>query len=82
MVDKAESLVKTSGIHQVRVRHYGKLARIEVPIGQISRLVDEKNRSVLVEKLRDVGYAHITLDLEGYRSGSMNLDLPTKRKRS
>lgn len=78
-VAEAEAFLKTLGISQVRVRYYGAWARIEVPVSQISRLVNEKIRSILIEKFKHIGYTYITLDLEGYRQGSMNLDLPIKK---
>lgn len=78
-VAEAEVFLETLGISQVRVRHYGACARIEVPVSQISRLVNEKIRSILIEKFKHIGYTYITLDLEGYRQGSMNLDLPIKK---
>lgn len=78
-VAEAETFLKTLGISQVRVRYYGAWARIEVPVSQISRLVNEKIRSILIEKFKHIGYTYITLDLEGYRQGSMNLDLPIKK---
>ncbi len=78
-VAEAEAFLKTLGISQVRVRCYGAWARIEVPVSQISRLVNEKIRSILIEKFKHIGYTYITLDLEGYRQGSMNLDLPIKK---
>jgi len=78
-VAEAEAFLETLGISQVRVRYYGACARIEVPVSQISRLVNEEIRSMLIEKFKHIGYTYITIDLEGYRQGSMNLDLPIKK---
>lgn len=78
-VAEAEVFLEALGISQVRVRYYGACARIEVPVSQINRLVNEKIRSILIEKFKHIGYTYITLDLEGYRQGSMNLDLPIKK---
>jgi uncharacterized protein len=68
-VEKAEELVKGLGYHDVRVRFYGNLAKIEIGSGEEIDLL--KLRS-LVPKFKDLGFTHVTLDLEGFRSGSMN----------
>jgi pyridinium-3,5-biscarboxylic acid mononucleotide sulfurtransferase len=69
-VEKAEKFLQESGFRQVRVRHYGDTARIEVEKEEIRPMVD--NRRSIVKKLKKLGYIYVTLDLEGYRSGSMN----------
>ncbi len=69
-IEAAESLLYTFGIRQSRVRNYGKLARIEVSQQEIDKVVT--NRQSIVSKLKELGFLYITLDLEGYRSGSMN----------
>src|SRR5579885_1091669 len=77
-VGRAERLLRTLGFRQVRVRHHETIARIEVSRADFPRLIeDEVNRQV-VEGLRAIGYAYVTLDLQGYRSGSMN-ELHRKR---
>jgi uncharacterized protein len=68
-IEKAEELVKGLGYHDVRVRFYDNLAKIE--IGSEEGIDLSKLRS-LVPKFKDLGFAHITLDLEGFRSGSLN----------
>ena len=70
-VDKAETFIRGLGFSQVRVRHYDSLARIEVPKKEINRLIKFDNTKI-VNKLKKLGYNYITVDLEGYRSGSMN----------
>ncbi len=60
------------GIGQVRVRDHGHVARIEVPRGQMNRLLSDSLRRELVDRLKGLGYTYVTLDLEGYRTGSMN----------
>jgi len=75
-VGKAEKLLRDMGIGQIRVRHHGHIARIEVPRGEINRLLSDSFREKLVDKLKELGYTYITLDLEGYRTGSMNEVLP------
>lgn len=70
MVGEAEEFIKSLGVLQVRVRHHGNLARIEVP-GEHFGLIAEKSGEVS-KKLKEIGYIYVSLDLEGYRSGSMN----------
>lgn len=69
-INKAEEFLRELGFRQVRLRHYDGLCRIEVPKSEIALLV--KMRNQVVDKLKKMGYNYITLDLEGYRSGSMN----------
>ncbi len=69
-VDAAERAVRGLGFRQVRVRHHGDTARIEVPPEDVARLAAERAR--VVEALKSVGFTYIALDLEGYRTGSMN----------
>ncbi|MCD6080579.1 MAG: ATP-dependent sacrificial sulfur transferase LarE [Candidatus Omnitrophica bacterium] len=73
-IASAEKFLLKKGIHQVRVRDYGDLARIEVSPSQISRFSNSKFRKNIVTKFRNLGYRYITLDLEGYRMGSMNMN--------
>ena len=71
-VDLAERLVRREGARQVRVRDHGDTARIEVPSQEIPRLVEPARRKAIVTGLRGLGYRYVTLDLQGYRTGSMN----------
>ncbi len=71
-VDKAEAFVRTLGVRQVRVRHHGDTARIEVPSEQIALLAAEEARAQVVARFKELGYTYVTLDLQGYRTGSMN----------
>jgi pyridinium-3,5-biscarboxylic acid mononucleotide sulfurtransferase len=77
MVAQAEALLHDRDFPIVRVRHHGRLARIEVPAEQICRLCEEPLRSQLTAGLRELGYAYVCVDLLGFRSGSLNevLDL-------
>jgi uncharacterized protein len=61
--------------------HEGELARIEVPLSELPRLVESAVRDALARKLRELGFQFVTLDLEGFRSGSLNslINLETKR---
>lgn len=72
MVEKAEQLLLDYGFHQVRVRIHDNLARIEVLPEQFDRLMEEKVRTDVVAKLKEYGFLYITMDLSGYRMGSMN----------
>jgi uncharacterized protein len=72
MVDQAEQVLFGLGFIGCRVRMHGKVAKIEVEAGDIERLIDQKTRSVIIEKLRKIGFSHVAVDLEGYRQGSMN----------
>jgi len=75
-VAASESLLRSCGFSQLRVRHYGSLARIEVPLSDIPRLCEDAVRSRVVAGLKSLGYTYVTLDLAGYRSGSMHETLP------
>lgn len=73
MIDAAESYLRTLGLRDVRVRfHAGDLARVEVPTENISRFLDVAAREDLVRHLQQLGFKFITLDLVGFRSGSLN----------
>ncbi len=71
-VDAAEQFLYDLGIRQFRVRHHGELARIELEAQEISLLKQKERRSQISEYFKTIGYAHVTLDLQGYRSGSLN----------
>ncbi|HXF37735.1 MAG TPA: ATP-dependent sacrificial sulfur transferase LarE [Actinomycetota bacterium] len=71
-VGRAERLLKDLGFRQVRVRVHGDLARVEVELPDLPRLARPGVRERVVEGLRGLGYGYVTLDLEGFRSGSMN----------
>ena len=72
-VEKAEDLIHEQGILQCRVRVHGSIARIEIPPDEIP--VFYENRDAVIELLKSLGFTYVTLDLEGFRSGSMNLIL-------
>lgn len=74
MVDKAEQLLLDTGFQQVRVRVHGQLARIEVGSEELARLL--LMREKVITALRSFGFAWVTMDLSGYRTGSMNEALP------
>ena len=80
MVDKAEQLLLDMGFHQVRVRIHGNIARIEVLPEEITKIVEEDNRTKIANQLKAYGFDYVTLDLLGYRTGSMNETLDEKEK--
>jgi len=71
-VEEAEDLLLAEGFTQFRVRHHGEIARIEVPAGDLPRLVADGRAERLVEGMKALGFAYVTADLLGFRSGSMN----------
>jgi len=77
-VEKAEDHLKSLGFGQVRVRDHNHVARIELPCEEMQRAL--KLGDEIAEKLRDIGYRYVTLDLQGFRSGSMNEVLWTVKK--
>jgi pyridinium-3,5-biscarboxylic acid mononucleotide sulfurtransferase len=80
MVYRAEKLLHDLGFHNLRVRHHGKIARIEVERAEMSRLLEEEINRAVTDGLRKIGYIYVTLDLMGFRSGSMNESFYKKRK--
>lgn len=72
LVDKAEEALSGMGFSQLRVRVHGDIARIEVPVSQMNLLLADENRVAIVGELKKLGFAYVTLDLAGYRTGSMN----------
>jgi uncharacterized protein len=71
-VGRAERALKELGFRQVRVRVHGEVARVEVEPDDLQRLASPGVREAVVEALRGLGYRYVTMDLEGFRSGSMN----------
>lgn len=72
MVDRAEQLLLDFGFHQTRVRIHGNLARIEILPEEFKKLMEEEIRSEIVKKFKEYGFSYVTMDLQGYRTGSMN----------
>ncbi len=79
-VAAAESGLRRLGFRQLRVRHYGDLARIEVDVEELPSVVTR--RAEVVAVVRAAGYRYVTLDLEGFRSGNLNAALATQQKGS
>lgn len=72
MVDKAEQLLLDRGFHQVRVRIHGMIARIELLTTEFEKFMEPENRMIVYAALKALGFTYVTLDLGGYRTGSMN----------
>lgn len=81
-VEQAEQLLKQLGLRECRVRlHEGDLARLEVPLTALTRLIQPEVRGQLTARLKELGFRFVTLDMEGFRSGSLNelVDLETRK---
>ena len=77
MIDQAEHWLRDRGLRLLRVRyHKGDLARIEVPVEELPRLASPEVREELVPAFRALGFQYVTLDLQGFRSGSLNAVIP------
>ncbi len=72
IVSAAEEYLRGIGLKQFRVRHHDTIARIEALPEDFARLLQNGSRSELIKKFKQIGYTYVTIDMEGYRSGSMN----------
>ena len=81
MIEAAENALRDAGFHEVRVRHHKNIARIEVGADELPRFLHNGLRESVTKALKDIGYAYVTLDLQGYRRGSSNETL-TEAERS
>ena len=72
MVDKAEQLLLDLGFRQVRVRIHGTMARIEILPEEFSKLISEEIREQITTSFKSFGFTYVSMDLIGYRTGSMN----------
>lgn len=80
MVEAAENTLRDLGFRDVRVRHHRQLARIEVGASEIARFLQSNVREEVCNTLKRIGYTYVTLDLQGYRQGSINETLSVKEK--
>jgi len=80
-VDEAEEFLRSLGFVEFRVRHHDCLARIEVSLQDIEKVTKEPTRSKIAEKLKYLGFKFVTIDLQGYRTGSLNEMLSDELKR-
>jgi uncharacterized protein len=86
MIDEAETFLSQFNFTQIRVRHHDNIARIEVTRDDMQRILTEHFDEQIVPRFKEIGYTYVTLDLQGFRSGSLNEELPrrhedTKNKR-
>lgn len=81
MVDKAEQLLLDLGFRQVRVRIHNKIARIELLPEEFPKLMETETREMVAKKFKEFGFTYVTLDLQGYRTGSMNETLSAQEKK-
>jgi len=72
MIERGEELLRSEGFADLRLRHHGDVARIEVPAAELHRLLEPGRRERVIAGLKALGYRYVTLDLEGFRSGSLN----------
>jgi len=72
MIEESEDFIRHFGVKQLRVRHYGETARIEVMPVDMKILIKKPVREKILNKFKQIGFTYITLDLEGYRTGSMD----------
>lgn len=75
MIDRSEQFLLDEGFHQVRVRFHGSLARIETDEAGFRMMADPSTRDRVTRKLKEFGFTFVSLDLQGYRTGSMNATL-------
>ena len=72
MIERAEAVLRHMGFRVCRVRHHDQLARLEIGADELNRALDPAVREHIVRELRAIGYQHVTIDLRGYRMGSLN----------
>ena len=77
-IGQGEKYLRDMGFANVRLRVHGQIARIEIDIGQMDRLM--QNRQAVTDYLKGLGYMYVTLDLEGFRSGSMDIGILSDNK--
>ena len=80
-VEEAEDFLRTLGLVEFRVRHHDTIARIEVHPKDMEKITTEPTRSRIVDKLKSLGFKYVTIDLQGFRSGSLNESLTEDQKR-
>ena len=80
-IEKAEDFLRTLGLIEFRVRHHESIARIEVHQEDFKKIAAEPNRSRIIKKLKSLGFKYVAIDLQGFRSGSLNETLSKNDKR-
>jgi uncharacterized protein len=72
MIERAEDVLIALGFRVCRVRHHGEVARVELGPDEMARALEPATRDAIVRDLKAIGYRYISLDLQGYRMGSLN----------
>ncbi len=80
-IEEAEDFLRSLGFIEFRVRHHNEIARIEVPVQDIKKITAQPLCSKIVEKLKSLGFKYVTIDMQGFRSGSLNEALNEDEKR-
>lgn len=78
MIEQAEDVLHSLGFRHCRVRHHGDVARLEVSADDMRRILEDDVRDAIVKDLKTIGYRYVSLDLQGYRTGSLNEVLPLR----
>ena len=78
MIEQAEDVLHSLGFRHCRVRHHGEIARLELDAADMRQALDEDMRRAIVEDLKTIGFRYVSLDLQGYRTGSLNEVLPLR----
>lgn len=81
-VDRGEEILREFGFREFRVRHHDQLVRLEIAAAELDRVLNKELIAELGKRFRELGFKYVTLDLEGFRSGSLNEVLPVTIKRS
>src|SRR5215207_2866249 len=81
-IDRGEEILRQFGFREFRVRHHDQLVRLEIAPAELDRALNKEVIEQLAKRFRELGFKYVTLDLEGFRSGSMNEVLPISIKRS
>lgn len=79
-IEKGEEFLRSLGLVEFRLRHHDTIARIEVHPQDFKKIIDEPNRSKIIKKIKSLGFKYITIDLQGFRSGALNEQLPDEQK--
>lgn len=79
-IDQAEEYLRKLGFSQFRVRHHDQIARIEISPDEFPKIIKKRTRENIVKNFKKFGYVYVALDIEGYRTGSMNEPLSSKEK--
>jgi uncharacterized protein len=74
-IDEAETIVRQAGGSSCRVRHHGNIARIELNVEEMEKLMDPQVRQIITSGIRALGYKFVCMDMEGFESGKMNREL-------